>query len=56
MMKDLLLIDIGLLVNFKAKKMDINNYFHNQLLIIRNGPVFIPKEVWIGKRQNLEDV
>lgn len=55
-MKDLLLIDNRLIVNFGAKVMDISNYLCNQLSTRRNSPDFIPKEAWTSKTQNLEHV
>lgn len=52
--KDSLLIDSGLPVNFWAETMDIANYFHNKFLTRRVGLAFIPKEAWTSTRQNLE--
>lgn len=53
-MKDSLLIDSGLLVNFWAKAMDTSNYLRHQLSIRWNGPVFISEQTWTGTKQNLE--
>ena len=55
-MKDLLLIDSGLPVNFWAKAMDTANYLHNRLPIRRNSVTVISKEVWTNTRQNLEHI
>lgn len=53
-MKDLLLINSGLPVNFSAKVMDTTNYLCNQLPIRRCRSVFILKEAWTSMSQNLE--
>lgn len=55
-MKDSLLIDSGLPVNFWAEAMDIANYLRNRLPTKRDGPAFIPEEAWTKTRQNLEHV
>ena len=55
-MKDLLLIDSGLPVNFWAEAMDTANYLQNRLPTKRKGPTFIPEEVWTNTRQNLRHV
>lgn len=54
MIKDLLLIDSGLLFNFQVKAIDIVNYFCNRLLTRYNGPAFISKKAWTSTRQNLK--
>lgn len=54
MMKDSLLIDSGLPVNFQAEAIDTSNYLCNQLLTKWNSPVFILKKAQTGIRQNLE--
>ena len=51
-MKDLLLIDSGLPVNFWAEAMDTPNYFRIRLLTRRNSVTIIPKEVWTNIKQN----
>ena len=55
-MKDSLLIDSGLPVNFWAEAMDTANYLRNQLPTRREGPTFIPEEALTNTRQNLEHV
>ena len=54
--KDLLLIDSGLPVNFWAEAMDTANYLRNWLPTRREGPTFIPEEAWTNTRQNLGQV
>lgn len=54
-MKDFLLIDNNLSVNFWAKAMDIINYLQNWLLTTQvNKFVIVPKEAWTIVRQNVE--
>ena len=53
-MKDSLLIDSGLPVNFWTEAMDTANYLRNRLPTRRSGPAFIPEEAWTSTRQNLE--
>ena len=53
-MKDSLLIDSGLPVNFWVKAMDTANYFRNRLLTRCNSVTFISEEAWTNTRQNLE--
>lgn len=48
--KDSLLIDNSLLVNFWAEAMNIINYLSNQLLTKCGRPAFILKEAWISIR------
>ena len=55
-MKDSLLIDSRLLVNFWAEVIDTSNYLRNRLLTRRNGPAFILEKAWTGTKQNLEHV
>ena len=43
-MKDSLLIDNGLPVNFWVETIDTVNYLHNRLLTKRGEPSFIPKD------------
>ena len=52
--KNLLLINSSLPVNFWAEAMDTANYLCNQLPTRRGGPSFIPEEPWTSKKQNLE--
>ena len=54
--KDSLLIDSGLPVNFWAEAMDTANYLRNRLTKRREGPTFIPEEAWTNTRQNLGHV
>ena len=42
--KDSMLIDSGLPVNFLIEAMDITNYLHNCLPSKPDGPIIIPKE------------
>ena len=56
MIKDSLLINSRLPVNFWTEAMDTNNYLRNRLSTRRNGLAFILEEVWTGTRQNLEHV
>ena len=44
MMKDSLLIDSGLTVNFWVESMDTSNYLRNKLSTRRNSPTFILNE------------
>ena len=53
-MKDLLLIDSGLLNQFWAEAMDTANYLQNRLPTTEKA--IIPKEAWTGTRQNLEHI
>lgn len=53
-MKDSLLIDSSVLVNFWAEAMDNANYLRNRLLTRRNSVIVIPEEVWTNTKQNLE--
>lgn len=53
-MKDSLLIDSNLLVNFWVEIMDTTNYLCNQFLTRRSRPIFILKEVLMSIRQNLK--
>lgn len=57
-MKDSLLVDSGLPVNFWADAMDTANYLCNRLPTKRSGsrPAFIPEEAWTSTRQNLEHI
>lgn len=55
-MKDSLLIDSGLLVNFWAKVIDIANYLYNRLPTRCNSVTVISKEAWIKTRQNLKHI
>ena len=55
-MKDSLLINSGLPVNFWAETINRNNYLRNRLSTRQNGPAFILEEVWTSTRQNLEYV
>lgn len=55
-MKDLLLINSDLSVNFWAEAIDITNYLHNQLSTKHDGPVFISKKIQIKTRQNLKHI
>ncbi len=56
-MKDLILIDSGLANDFWAKAMKIANYLRNRLPTrSRSHGKIIPKESWIGKRQNFQHV
>lgn len=48
--KDSLLIDNSLLVNFWVEAMNIINYLSNQLLTKCDRPAFILKEAWISIR------
>lgn len=52
--KDLLLIDISLPVNFLAEAMDTANYFCKILSTRFVRPASIPEEAWTSIRQNLE--
>lgn len=55
-MKDLLLINSDLPVNFWIEAMDINNYLYNQLRTKRDGYAFILEEALIDTKQNLEHI
>ncbi len=56
-MKDSLLIDSGLPLNFWAKAMDTSNYLRNRLSTRRaDKSTIIPEEAWTGLRQNVEHV
>ena len=55
-MKDLILIDSDLPVNFWAEAMNTANYLHNYLPTKRDGPTIIPEKAWPNVRQNLEHV
>lgn len=53
-MKDALLIDSGLPINFRAKAMTMANYLQNRLPTKTRGHgEVIPEEKWCGNRQNL---
>lgn len=52
--KDLLLINSTLLVNFRAEVMNTANYLCNWLPTRCGGPFFIPKKVLTNTRPNLE--
>lgn len=54
--KDLMLINSCLPVNFWAEAIDAVNYFHNYLSTKRDGYIIIPEEVGMNARQNLEHV
>lgn len=49
-MKDSLLIDSGLPVNFWAEAMDTTNYLRNRLPTRRNSVIVIPEEAWTNTR------
>lgn len=53
-MKDLLLIDSSLPVNFRAYAMNIANYLCNRLPTKYSSPAFILEEVWTETKQNPE--
>ena len=53
-MKDLLLIDNSLFINFEVKAINIANYFGNQFLTKHAGLVFILEKAWTNKKQNLK--
>lgn len=55
-MKDSLLIDSGLPVNFWAEAMDTANYLCNRLPTRRNNITVVPEEAWTNIRQNLEHI
>lgn len=49
-MKDLLLIDIGLSLEFWAKAMDTANYLYNCLPIKSQREELIPEAAWTGTK------
>lgn len=56
-MKDSLLIDSGLPINFWAEAMDTSNYLRNRLPTKRaDKTIIIPEEAWTEIRQNIEHV
>ena len=57
-MKDSLLINSGLLIQFWAEAIDTANYLQNRLPTrrIADNAVIIPKEAWTEVRQNLEHI
>lgn len=48
--KDSLLINSGLPINFWAKEMDTGNYLRNRLSTRRNSSIFITKEAWTNTK------
>lgn len=55
-MKDFLLIDSGLSLEFWAEVMDIANYLQNRLSTKSQRGEMIPEEVWIEKKQDVSHV
>lgn len=55
-MKDLLLIDIGLPLEFWAKAMDNANYLYNRLPIKSQREELIPEAAWTGSKQDVSHV
>lgn len=54
--KDLMLINSCLPVNFWAEVIDTANYLHNCLSTKRDSHTIIPEEAGMNARQNLEHV
>lgn len=52
--KDALLIDSSLLVNFWIETMDTSNYLQNRLSTKCSKRIVIPEEAWTGNRQNVQ--
>lgn len=53
-MKDILVIDSSLLVNFQAETIDISNYLPNRLFTKYSKHTIILEVVWIGNRQKVQ--
>lgn len=55
-MKDSLLIDSGLLLEFWAEAIDIANYLQNQLFTKSQKGEMISEEAWTEKKQDVSHV